>query len=350
MLPSCYSTWYDTRDNRRKAILYDIAIIFFGTFIEAFPFLVIGVLVSSLITVFVSAETIAKLFPRKGPYGLLAGLLAGFVFPVCECGNIPVARSLLAKDVGPGPVITFLLAAPVFNPIAIVGTAVAFPGRPWIPWMRVLLTAVVAFATGLFFMRKRKEDMCRSEFLRACRADDESAGDDGERPGNRENPGVGGRDAVPGETGEEPSHGAKSGKTGGRFRDRLLEALILALDEFFYVARFLAAGALIAALVRTVLPQQWILNLGKGPVLSVLAMIVLAFVVSMCSNVDAFFAAVFTDTFSSSSILAFLVFGPMIDIKAVSMLYSTFNTKAILMLVSIVFGLTFVPCLLVNLL
>ena len=290
---------------------------------EAFPFLMIGVIISSILTVFVSAQSIGKVFPGGALRSLLVGLVAGFAFPVCECGNIPVARGLLSKGVGPGPVITFLLAAPVFNPIAIIATVVAFPGRPEMTWLRVGFTGVIAFLAGLFFLRKKEEDVCREEFLRGLVTHEADGG--------------------------EPA-GEQTGRAaGGSPGDRLSQALILARDEFFYVSRFLVVGALIAALTRTVLPQRWILDLGRGQVLSIIAMMILAFVVSMCSNVDAFFAAVFAETFTTGSLLAFLVFGPMIDIKAVSMLYSTFNTRAIVTLTAIVSALTFLLCLAVNL-
>lgn len=332
--PACiYLSWTVSRNggfrDRRAEILSDIAIIFFGIFIEAFPFLMIGVILSSLLTVFVSPAHIARVFPRGAARSLAVALVAGFAFPVCECGNIPVARGMLAKGVGPGPVITFLLAAPVFNPIAIVATAAAFPGRPEITWLRVGFTGVIAVVAGALFVRSKKEDVCREEFLRAPVS----------VAGSVDNPGLG-----------EKAGGEAEGE--GRLRllkSGLMEAVMVAKDEFFYVTRYLVAGAVIAALVRTAVPQQWILNLGKGQVLSILAMVILAFVVSMCSNVDAFFAAVFADTFTAGSLLAFLVFGPMIDIKAVSMLYSTFKVKPILQLTGVVLALTFILCMGVNL-
>jgi len=311
----------------KRAILYNIAIIFFGIFIEAFPFLMIGVIISSLITVFVKAETIGRFFPEGALRGIPAALVIGFAVPVCECGNIPVARGLLAKGAGPGPVITFLLAAPVFNPIVIIATVAAFPGRPEITWLRVGFTAIIAVVAGALFLGKTNEDVCREEFIRSL---DGGVGHD------------------PAKTAIE-TNGAE-GSGGEKVTVRLLEAVFVARDELFYVTRFLAAGALIAALFRTVLPQRWILDLGQGPVWSIVAMIIMAFVVSMCSNVDAFFAAVFAETFTTGSLLAFLVFGPMIDVKAVSMLYSTLKVSAIVRLTLIVLVLTFLLSLAVNIL
>jgi len=288
-------------------------IIFFGIFIEAFPFMIIGVIISSLITVFVSPEFIARFFPAGALRSLLVALVAGFAFPVCECGNIPVARGLLAKGVAPAPVITFLLAAPVFNPIAITSTAIAFPGHPEITWLRVIFTGIVAFTVGALFLPAKMKDVCRDE---EALWDYIEAGE------------------------------ALQGPQG--MASKAAVALMLARDEFFYVSRFLVLGALIAAIFRTVVPVSAITGLGQGPVVSILVMMLLAFVISMCSNVDAFFAMAFTDTFTSGSLLAFLVFGPMIDIKAISMLYSTFKTGAIAIMVLLVFLMTFMFSLAVN--
>ena len=317
-------------------MFYNTLIIFFGIFIEAFPFMIIGVIISSLITVFVSPEFIARFFPEGALRSLLVALVAGFAFPVCECGNIPVARGLLAKGVAPAPVITFLLAAPVFNPIAITGTAIAFPGHPEITWLRVLLTGIIAFTVGALFLPASMKDVCRDEqVFRDYIEAEEVLEDRREEKVSGVNTEGGGR--------TEPVGGARRGTAG-----KLAVALMLARDEFFYVSRFLVLGALIAALFRTVVPVSAVIGLGQGPVVSILAMMLLAFIISMCSNVDAFFAMAFTDTFTSGSLLAFLVFGPMIDIKAVSMLYSTFKTSAIVLMALLVFLLTFMFSLALN--
>lgn len=312
-------------------MIYNTLIVFFGIFIEAFPFLIIGVIISSLLTVYVSPELIARVFPRSSVRSLLVALVAGFAFPVCECGNIPVARGLLGKGVGPGPVITFLLAAPVFNPIAIVGTLVAFPDHPEITWLRVVFTGIIAFVVGAVFLRADREDVCREEHTLKYFTQTQAILE--EAPGSQ----------VSLSKGREES----AGRLGGTGR-KLLLALMLARDEFFYVSRFLVIGALVAALLRTLLPQDILNRVGTGPVISILAMIFLAFVLSMCSNVDAFFAQAFAGTFTTGALLAFLVFGPMIDIKAISMLYSTFKTRAIVLLTLLVFLLSLLFSLTVN--
>lgn len=317
-------------------MFHNTLIIFFGIFIEAFPFMIIGVVISSLITVFVSPEFIARFFPEGAVRSLLVALVAGFAFPVCECGNIPVARGLLAKGVAPAPVITFLLAAPVFNPIAITSTAIAFPGHPEITWLRVLLTGIIAFTVGALFLPAKMMDVCRDEevfrdYIEAGEVLEIRREEKAYRPLR--------------EGGDRSRHG-RDIRQGAR--DKVAVALMLARDEFFYVSRFLVLGALVAALFRTVVPVSAVTGLGQGPVVSILVMMLLAFVISMCSNVDAFFAMAFTDSFTNGSLLAFLVFGPMIDIKAVSMLYSTFKTGAIALMVLVVFLMTFMFSLAVN--
>jgi uncharacterized membrane protein YraQ (UPF0718 family) len=74
----------------------------------------------------------------------------------------------------------------------------------------------------------------------------------------------------------------------------------------------------------------------------------LAFIMSLCSNVDAFFAAAFAGTFSPGSLVAFLVFGPMINVKTLVMMTSTFKARALFWLTVIVVLATFMLALLAN--
>lgn len=111
----------------------------------------------------------------------------------------------------------------------------------------------------------------------------------------------------------------------------------------------LILGSAIAAIVQTAAPRDWILSLGQGVVTSIVAMMVLAAVVSICSTVDAFFALSFASTFTSGSLLAFLVFGPMIDLKNIGLLLTVFRGRAIAYLFILAAQLTFLLTLLINL-
>jgi uncharacterized membrane protein YraQ (UPF0718 family) len=129
----------------------------------------------------------------------------------------------------------------------------------------------------------------------------------------------------------------------------LPKVLEIAVDEFFEMGRFLVLGSLIAALVQTIVPQSFLLQVSTGPVLSVLAMMALAVVLSICSTVDAFIALAFANTFSTGSILAFLVFGPMVDFKSTLLFLQVFKPKAVLYLILLPMAMTILFAVFMNL-
>jgi uncharacterized membrane protein YraQ (UPF0718 family) len=277
--------------------------IFLGIFIEAAPFLLAGTLASGLIEVFVRREWVLRLSPHSPVAGALAGALLGFAFPVCECGVVPLTRRLLRKGLPLPTAIAYILAAPVINPIVIASTWAAF-GLGRVLVMRVALTLIIAVVTGCVFALAH-------EPVRVLLAEPATA------------------DACCNvEVAVEPDKPAES----PRLR-RLAEALLVAGDEFFEIGRYLVLGSLLAAGMQTVVPQAALLGIGRGPVASVLAMMLLAFVLSVCSTVDAFVSLAFTSTFTAGSILAFLVFGPMVDIKSLAMFLGVFRRRAVVYLV-----------------
>ncbi len=268
--------------------------IFLGIFIEAVPFLLAGTLASGLIEVFISREWVLRLSPRSTLIGALAGALLGLVFPVCECGVVPLTRRLLRKGLPLPAAIAYLLAAPVANPIVIAGTWAAF-GAGRILAMRLALTLAVAVVTGGVFALAHDP----GRVLLA-----EQAPTDGCCQ-------VEGPDAIPVSS-----------------RRRWSQAAVVASDEFFEMGRYLVLGALLAAGMQTVVPQSLLIDLGRGPVTSILVLLLLAFLLSVCSTVDAFVALAFANTFSTGALLAFLVFGPMVDVKSLVMFLGVFRRRA----------------------
>lgn len=276
---------------------------FLGIFIEAAPFLLLGTLVSGLIDAFVSADDIARLMPRNPLLATLIGVFMGFTFPVCECGVVPVVRRLYTKGLPMSVGVTFLLAAPVMNPVVLVSTYVAF-GWGAVLIGRFVITAVVALAVGLVFaLAARPQEVLRPASLMPV------AGGSG--------------DAIPlyARTPRKP------------FLAGMGEALRMAGDEFFEMGRYLIIGSLLAAGMQTLISQDVLLALGKGPVISVIVMQGLAFLLSVCSTVDAFLALAFVGTFTTGSILAFLTFGPMVDIKSTLMFMGVFKPRVVLYLI-----------------
>src|ERR1700759_3687646 len=128
--------------------------VFCGVFVQAVPFLGLGVVVSGLIAVFVPPERLARWLPRRSGPAVVAAGLAGAALPGCECGSVPVARRLFGDGGAAGAAaLTFMLAAPAINPVVVVATAVAFPGQPKMVVARVGASLLTALVMGWLWSR-----------------------------------------------------------------------------------------------------------------------------------------------------------------------------------------------------
>lgn len=269
------------------------ATVFLGIFIEALPYLLIGTLISGLVEVFLDRDLMARFISKRSVPAAMTGALMGMVFPVCECGVIPLTRRLFHKGLPLSAGVAFLLAAPVMNPIVIFSTAAAFGWGPMLAW-RVGLSLLIAFIVGLVFSVEK--DPTNVLLTKLTLSHD---------------------------------HSHVHGEADSSFGNKVQQALLICADEFFEMGRFLIIGAMLAAALQTFIPQAALLSVGSGPVLSVIVMIALAVILSICSTVDAFVALGFVGTFSFGSILSFLVFGPMVDIKSVLMYLQVFRRKPV---------------------
>lgn len=290
--------------------------IFLGIFIEAAPFLLLGTMASGAVEVYINRERIDRLMPENPFVGAIFGSMLGFFFPVCECGVVPFTRRLFKKGLSPAVGISFLLAAPVLNPIVIASTYAAFGLGP-VLFLRVGLSLGIASIVGMIFaLQTRPEKMLQPVALVPIQ---------------------GGSGAVH----EQP-------RESGALR-RIPRVFSIAGEEFFEMGRYLILGSMLAALMQTVVPQPSLLSLGTGPLRSILVMMTLAVVLSVCSTVDAFIALAFANSFTLGSILSFLVFGPMIDIKNALMFLQVFRRRTVLYLILLPFLLTLLSGLIVNL-
>lgn len=273
---------------------------FLGIFIEAAPFLLLGTMVSGLIDAFVTAEDIARIVPRNPLLAAIVGSGMGFVFPVCECGVVPVVRKLFNKGLPLWVGITFLLAAPVMNPIVLVSTYVAFGFGPVLIG-RFVLTALVSIGVGLVFaLGARPQEILQPRSMMPVMGGSPAAG-----------------------------HVPRQRSLG----QGVQQALRSANTEFFDMGKYLIIGSLLAATMQTLVSQQTLEALGRGPIISVLVMQAMAFVLSVCSTVDSFLALAFVGTFTTGSIITFLTFGPMVDIKSMLMFTGVFQRKTVLYLI-----------------
>ncbi len=250
---------------------------FISIVVQALPFLVFGVLLSATIAVFVPPRVFTRLLPRRPGLAVPAAAAAGVVLPGCECASVPVAGGLVARGVAPAAALAFLLAAPAINPVVLVATAVAFPGRPEMVAARFAASLAVAVVMGWLWAR-----FGRADWLRAPR-----------------------RPAVDG-------HG------------RWAAYAEVARHDFLHAGGFLVVGGITAATLNVIVPQEVLRAVADSPLLSILALGLLAVVLAICSEADAFVAASLTE-FSLTARLVFLVVGPAVDVKLVALQAGTFG-------------------------
>lgn len=284
-------------DPSGAAWLQNLLLVFVSLLVEAMPFVLVGALVSAAIEVLVPASAFARIATLPRPLQLPAAAVAGVAFPVCECGSVPVARRLARKGLAPGAAVTFMLAAPIVNPVVVASTFVAYRGREALGVMvvgRLALGFLVAIAAGWVIGAVSGEELLR------------------ERRGDREP--------------EEE-------------RSRVSQLFAHLAGDVIFMGRFLVVGAAIAAAIQTFVPQTFVDSVASTPVLGLAAMMALAFVMSLCSESDAFVAASFT-AFGPSAQLAFLVFGPMVDLKLGALYLGTFRRGAVGALVVTVAAVT----------
>lgn len=303
------------------AQLQDWISIFLGILVEATPFLLLGVVVSSLVHVYVREDTLLRFVPKNPVLSLVPALGMGMLMPVCECGNVAVARRFLAKGVPVSTCIAFLLAAPILNPVALFATAVAFRYQPDMVWLRGGLAFLVAASVGLLVGQSGRGEQLLASRLLAARQ-------------HRHH---------------DHDHDHDHARPHSSFLHKLEETANQAGTEFMGMTQVLLLGAGIAAATQVFIPRSAITGLGTGIVLAIVAMMSLAFVLSICSTVDAFFALSYSSLFPVPALLAFLVFGPMLGMKTTGLMLTAFRPRVVLAIAALTAELVFLAALLLNL-
>jgi uncharacterized protein len=329
--------------------------LFFSLMVEAMPFLLLGVLFSSALLLFVDERKLIAITPRNPLLAAFVGSLIGIIFPVCECGNVPVARRLIVQGAPASMAIGFLLAAPTVNPIVFWATWTAFRDQPEIVFMRVGFSLLIATIVGWVFSTQKDFRPLLQTAIARSMAVPRSKGKKTTAPGSdllQSGTFILGQSGKPLQLDGDPLQTAAlvanpilSKPIPARLR-MMLENVVFELRE---LGGILVIGSAIAAIVQVFAPRELILGLGQDTVTSIVAMMILACVVSICSTVDAFFALSFASTFTSGSLLAFLIFGPMIDLKNIALLLSVFKGRAVFYLFALAAQLTFLVALLINL-
>lgn len=273
------------------ALVETFVVIFVAIVIEALPFVLLGAMVSAAIEVFVPDRTFAAV--GRLPLGLQlpAAALGGFAFPVCECGSVPVARRLISRGMHPAAGLAFMLAAPVINPVVLASTVVAYSGRGLSMEMvlgRAGLGLILAIVAGWALGVDDAEELLRPR------------------------------------SGDVHDHSAPGTNKGRAFFDHLG-------NDFFFMGRFIVLGAALAAALQTAIPQDIVSGIARTPIIGSLSLMGVAFVLSLCSEADAFVAVSFVQ-FPLGSQLAFLVFGPVVDMKLAFLYGATFRRRFVIRL------------------
>ena len=323
--------------------------LFLSLLVEAMPFLLIGVLLSSSLLFLIDERQLITKLPKNPLLGAVVGSCIGFLFPVCECGNVPVARRLLLKGVSPSIAISFLLAAPTINPVVIWSTWIAFGEQPLIVILRVLFSLAIAIFIGFIFSNQTNALPLLQPSLvkRSTKWQSNYTEINLEQKSKKVSPLLQSGTFLL-DRGQILPMDASLGETSLTFLplssklskfSRFSENVVMELRE---LGGMLILGSAIAAIIQVFVPREFILSLGQNAITSILAMMLLSAIVSICSTVDSFFALSFAATFTSSSLLAFLIFGPMIDIKGIGLMLSVFKPRIIIYIFAIAAQLTFI--------
>ena len=289
--------------------LQDLLTLSISVIIESLPFVVLGIVLSIIVQVWLPDGILMKYLPRTPVLRRACISMFGIFLPVCECGNVPLARGLIVGGFTVPEAMTFLLAAPIINPITIITTHQAFGFDNGILVARIVGGLAIANIVGwLFSMHSRQDALLTPSFAAQCR-----------RPAGHEHA-----------------------------RSRQGKSIDIFVREASVIMPALFIGSLVAGSIQVLVPRDVLVSLGSNPLWSILAMMVLAFVIAVCSSVDAFFILPFASTFMPGSIATFLVFGPIIDVKMLAILRTTFSTKVLVQLTVLVALLSALIGLVVN--
>jgi uncharacterized membrane protein YraQ (UPF0718 family) len=301
----------------------DFCLLFLSILLEGAPFILLGTLISGLIDAYLPPGLIDRFLPKNKVLAVLISGLLGAVLPVCECAVVPVIRRLIRKGLPISCAITYMLSAPIINPIVAISTMKAFStsvgqfslranealtySAGYMTSSRLLLAFMVTVGVGLVVLKFRHQSILR--------------------------PGI-----LPATTGPSPEveEGASASVGSESKADRLVLAMRTAMKDFLETAMYFTIGVAITSVFKAYVTEDLILIFNQNEANGIGLMMLLAFVLSLCSTSDAFIAANFP--VPQSAKLAFLVFGPMMDVKLVFMYLSVFRSRFVVILALALFA------------
>lgn len=282
--------------------------IFISIIIEALPFVLLGSILSGFIEIYVTPDLVQKYLPKNRFLRILFGTFVGFIFPSCECGIIPIINRFLEKKVPSYTAVPFLATAPIINPIVLFATYSAFGNSLRFLFLRLLGAILVAITLGILLAFLVDEDILKEN--------------------------------------AQPVH--FHDYSGEKWYQKIFLAFAHAIDEFFDTGRYLVFGTLIASAMQIYLPTHILTSLGHNRLTAILIMMLLAFILSLCSEADAFIGASLLSSFGVAPVMAFLLIGPMVDIKNLMMMIKSFKPRFIAQFISVSVVMIVVYCLLVG--
>jgi uncharacterized membrane protein YraQ (UPF0718 family) len=321
--------------------LNTLAIVFVSIVLEAIPFMFFGSLVGGLVETFVSRERMATFLPRKGWLTVCVAAAAGMVFPVCECAVVPVVRRLIGKGLPFSAAIAYLLGGPIVNPIVAASTALAYSFDWRIVILRLGLGYGIAVVIGILMGKLFTGSRAIKDYAVDSENNAISCGHHHHPTGHSHcEAGPQTSQAFP-MAAKHECHTTVSGyghnhTTSDSWVDKIGAAFTHAMDDFLAVGHYLVIGAFIAALAQTYIDRSNFLNLAAVPVLAVVLMMILAIMLNLCSEADAFIAASFQGLMPMPSQMAFMLTGPMFDLKLLLMYQSVFKRRTIAVLATLI--------------
>ncbi len=277
----------------------DFAFSFLSVLLEGVPFLLLGALISGLVDVFVSAERMQRLLPKNNAAAIVVSGLLGLIFPMCECGSVIVIRRFLRKGLPLSSAVSYMLAAPIVSPLVALSTFAAFQGQsPWIMTsLRLSIGYLIAVGVGFIVHRLPAAAVLRADLASPAASRKRASLSISSAPDE-----------------QTPPQDFATIAAAASLPKKLLLAVQSATADFLDVAFYLIISTAAASVFNTAVNQEIILPLATNPLLAILSMMTLAALLAVCSTTDAFIAASFS-TFPFASKLAFLIFGPVFDLK-----------------------------------
>lgn len=311
----------------------DIAIYFTTIMLEAIPFLLLGALISAIIEEFVSEERISKMIPKNRVLGSLVGIFLGLFIPACDCAVIPIAMRLKKKKVPTNVIVSFMLASPIISPVVLLSTFFAFGETekmllfgfemPKLFVYRTIFGILVALVVGIILDIVCKDSVLKEEgsVVNHEHHYRHHHGHEHIHTCNHHHEGC-----------SCSAHEKETGPIG-----RVKNIINIMYGDFMGIISYMAVGAILAATMQILLPISNIGGIVQNKYISTFIMMLLAFALSLCSTSDAFIARTFMNSLSKNSILAFILLGPMIDIKNTIVLNKSFNKKFVIVLIGSIF-------------